>query len=251
MSSFNKIYGNLLLDTIYSSEAETVHNEGFNTAAIQLGDIQKGGAFNNDIQDNMIVNHDSGFEFFLSSNNTITANIIKDCKAGIQLGRSHYNTLTENNVTSCKYGVSIYAESSNNTFYYNNFIDNQLQCVETHHPTLLSDTETYAVGNLWDNGQTGNYWDTYRGIDTNADGIGDTPYRIFENMTDNYPLMKPFISFNANTPIPTYDPNRFPSSNNNASTALSTETTVIIIAVIITLGVISGLLVYFRRLIFR
>jgi parallel beta-helix repeat protein len=249
-SSFNEIYGNLLSDTIYSMDAERVRKEGFNTVAIQLGDTQLGGAFNNEIRDNMIVNHDCGFEFFLSSNNTLTANIIKDCNAGIQLGRSHYNTLTENNVTSCKYGVSIYAESSNNTFYYNNFIGNQLQCVESHQPTLLSDSETYAVGNIWDNGQTGNYWDTYTGIDVNGDGIGDTPYQVFENMTDNYPLMKPFISSNTNNPIPTYDPSR-PEANGNAHTVLSTETTAIIIAVIIIFGVISGLLVYFRRLIFR
>jgi parallel beta-helix repeat protein len=251
VSSFNKIYNNLLFDTIYSSDAEAVRKAGFNTAAIQLGDIQRGGTFNNDIQDNTIVNHDSGFEFFLSSNNTITANIIKDCKVGIQLGRSHYNTLTENNVTSCKYGVSIYAESSNNTFYYNNFIDNQLQCAETHHPTLLSDSETYAVGNVWDNGQTGNYWDTYRGIDANFDGIGDTPYWVFENMTDNYPLMEPFISTSTDKPAPTYDPNHSPSTSNNPQTSLSTETTIIIIAVIIIFGVISGLLLYSRRLIFR
>lgn len=246
-SSFNKIYRNLLLDTIYSENAETIRKEGFNTAAVQLGDIQGGGAFNNEIQDNMIINHDCGFEFFLSSNNTITANTIKYCNAGIQLGRSHYNTLTENNVTSCKYGVSIYAESSNNSFYYNNFIDNQIQLVESHHPTVLSDSETYAVGNTLDNGQTGNYWDTYRGIDTNGDGIGDTVYHVFENMTDNYPLIEPFISSKIDT-IPTYDPS--PTSI-NTPTILSTETTAIIIAIIIVIGVISGVLIYFRRLIFR
>ncbi|MCL2643793.1 MAG: right-handed parallel beta-helix repeat-containing protein [Candidatus Bathyarchaeota archaeon] len=249
-SSFNKIYGNLFLDTIYSKDAERVRKEGFNTAAIQLGDRQLGGSFNNDIHDNMIINHDCGFEFFLSSNNTLTANIIKDCNAGIQLGRSHYNTVTENNITSCKYGISIYAESSNNTFHHNNFINNQLQCVETHQQTLLSDKETYAIGNTWDNGQTGNYWDTYTGIDTNGDGIGDTPYRIFENMTDHYPLMKPFISTNANIPQPSQEIPP-PTTEGPPKTILSKETSILIIAISIITGVTIGVLVYFRRLIFR
>jgi len=38
---------------------------------------------------------------------------------------------------------------------------------------------------------TGNYWSTYNGTDDNGDGIGDTPYHIYENYTDHYPLMEP------------------------------------------------------------
>ncbi|MCL2291554.1 MAG: right-handed parallel beta-helix repeat-containing protein [Nitrososphaerota archaeon] len=249
-SNFNNVYGNLLTDTTQLAVTESTRNDEGNTIALQLGDIQLGGVFNNDIRDNMIVNHECGFEFFLSSNNTITANTIKDCTVGIRVGKSHYNTLTENNITLCKYGVSIYAESSYNTFYYNNFIENQLQCIEIHQQTILSNGETYAIGNTWDNGQTGNYWDTYTNTDTNGDGIGDTPYKIFESMTDNYPLIKPFTSTNTNYPTPTYDPAP-PITSGNSKQKLSTETTIIIIAIIITLGAISGLLVYFRRLIFR
>ncbi|MCL1977768.1 MAG: right-handed parallel beta-helix repeat-containing protein [Candidatus Bathyarchaeota archaeon] len=254
-SSFNTIYDNILLDTAYSSDAERIHDSGFNTAAIQLGDTQLGGAFNNNIYDNTIINHDCAFEFFLSSNNTITVNTIKDCKVGVQLGKSHFNTFTENNITSCnRYAVSMYAESSNNTFYYNNFIDNKVQCIEAHQQTLLSDSETYSVGNTWDNGKTGNYWDTYTGVDINGDGIGDTPYQVFEYMIDNYPLMKPIeISNSHNTiDIPAYDPTPIHPTPGGIMQALSdTKTLTLIIAVCIILGVISGLLIYFRRLIFR
>jgi parallel beta-helix repeat protein len=253
-ASFNKIYGNLLSDTIYSSDANRVRKEGFNTAGIQLGDIQLGGAFDNDIRDNMFVNHDCGVEAFLSSNNTITANIIIDCNAGIQLGRSHYNMITENNLTSCKYAVSIYAESSNNTFYYNNFVNNQVQYVESHQPTVLSNSETYSVGNTLDNGKTGNYWDTYTGKDLNGDGIGDTPYKVFENLTDHYPLMNPFETTTSNTnerPIPTYNPTTSRPPPNTPVTLSKETTIIIIIAVSVILGVITSLLIYFRRLIFR
>jgi parallel beta-helix repeat protein len=253
-SNFNKIYGNLLVDTTYATEADVVHKKGFNTIGIQFGDTQLGGVFNNDVQDNIIINHDCGFEFFLSTNNILTNNVIKDCKAGIQLGRSHFNTFTENNLTSCKYAISIYAESSNNTFYHNNFINNQMHCFETHQPTLLSDYETYSTGNKWDNGQTGNYWDTFMGIDENGDGISDIPYQVFENMTDNYPLMNPLKNSNTHqNNIPTYDPttNRPTPDNNDTQTGLKRENIILISIVSVALIIIGGLIVYFRRLIFR
>ncbi len=255
-SSFNEIYGNLLLDTIYSTDAERVHQSGYNTAAIQFGAPELGGSFSNNIHDNTIINHDCAFEFFFSSNNTITANVIKNCKAGLQLGMSNFNNFTENNVTSCKYAVSLYAGSSNNIFYYNNFIGNQLHVFETHKQTLLTENESYSVGNKWDNGKTGNYWDNYTGVDSNGDGIGDTSHQVFEYMVDNYPLMKPFeVDYtHGNVTIPHYQEpistNPTPTAN-NAQTGFDLETIVIIVVVGVVLGVIGGLLVFFRRLIFR
>lgn len=250
-SSFNKIYSNLLLDTIYSVDAKKMQ-EGGNTIAIQIGDIDLGNAIDNDIRDNRIINHDCGFEFFLSQNNTLTANIVENCTVGIRLGKAHKNTITENNLTSCKYAISIYAGSSNNSFYYNNFINNQIQCVEIHQQTFLSDKETYSVGNTWDNGKAGNYWDTYTGKDVNGDGIGDSPYQVFENMTDHYPLMKPFETSNTNNPTPTYNPIiTQPPLNEAPERQLSRETKILIIAACIIFGVVGSLLAYFRRLIFR
>jgi parallel beta-helix repeat protein len=248
-SNFNKIYDNLLIDTIDSKDAERARKEGLNTAAIQLGDALLGGVFNNEIRNNMIANHDCGFEFFLSSNNTLTANIIKNCNAGIQLGRSHYNMLTENNITSCRSGISIYAGSSHNTAYRNNFMNNQLQCSESHRPTILLNSEAYAVGNTWDNGKTGNYWDTYTGKDSTGNGIGDTPYKIFENMVDTYPLMSPVITSNTNNP-PTYNPTARPTSDDTQQ-FIKENTNLIIVTVSIIIGVTLGVLIYFRRLIFR
>jgi hypothetical protein len=54
--------------------------------------------------------------------------------------------------------------------------------------------------NFWDFGYPagGNYWSDYAGLDVKngsnqdqlgSDGIGDTPYIIYENNKDNYPLM--------------------------------------------------------------
>ena len=246
-SNFNKIRGNALLDTIYSANAENVHAAGSETVAIQIGDIQHGGAFNNEVYNNTIINHDCAVKLLLSSNNTIANNLLKDCRTGILLGGSHNNIFTENNVNTCQYAVAMHAGSSNNTFFCNNFINNTVQCIELHYPTLFPYGELYSTGNAWDNGKMGNYWSTYTGIDTTGDGIGDTPYTVFEYMIDNYPLIEPFKTSNfppqySQTPRPTLD---------NNTPLLNREKLLIIIIAGIILGVISGLIIYFRHLIFR
>ncbi len=246
-SNFNKIRGNALLDTIYSANAENVHAAGSETVAIQIGDIQHGGAFNNEVYNNTIINHDCAVKLLLSSNNTIANNLLKDCRTGILLGGSHTNIFTENNVNTCQYAVAMHAGSSNNTFFCNNFINNTVQCIELHYPTLFPYGELYSTGNAWDNGKMGNYWSTYTGIDTTGDGIGDTPYTVFEYMIDNYPLIEPFKTSNfppqySQTPRPTLD---------NNTPLLNREKLLIIIIAGIILGVISGLIIYFRHLIFR
>ena len=247
-SNFNTIYDNALLDTIYPANAETVYDAGFETAAIQLGDFQLGGVSNNNIHNNSIDNHDCAVKFVLSSNNTIAGNLLKNCRTGVQLGASHFNIFTENNVTSCKYAVGIHAASSNNLFFCNNFIDNDVQCVEIHFPTLYPDGEVYSVDNVWDNGETGNYWSTYIGVDTTGDGIGDTPYHVFEYMIDNYPLIEPFT---VSKSLPHYNPDSHPQSSDDTSSLFSKKNLITLISVGILFGIVSGLIIYFRRLIFR
>jgi hypothetical protein len=46
------------------------------------------------------------------------------------------------------------------------------------------------VNNAWNQPcpSGGNYWSDYTGNDLNNDRIGDTPYHIIENYTDQYPL---------------------------------------------------------------
>ena len=83
-----------------------------------------------------------------------------------------YHNDFENNFCGCYLD-----SSSDNLFYFNNFIGNKEHVIDYN-------------ANAWDNGSVGNYWDDYNGIDENHDGIGDTPYIIDTDSIDYYPLIK-------------------------------------------------------------
>jgi len=133
---------------------------------------------NNTISDNHIENNKNGIVFEYACNNTITGNSIKsNTQWGLILNylgfyNRHYD----------------FHPFSNNTFYHNNFVNNQ---------QVLYSVEDQIDKNLttdnWDNGEEGNYWSNYNGTDNDGDGIGDTPYVIDENNQDNYPLVKQYI----------------------------------------------------------
>jgi parallel beta-helix repeat protein len=128
------------------------------------------------------------------SGNEVTGN----AENGIALIRTSGNTVSGNSAFGNGRGIFL-DNSSNNTIYHNNFINNTEQAV-------VSGSEP----NTWDDGYPsgGNYWSDYTGSDshgspyqntTGSDGIGDTPYVIDANNTDHYPLMAPITSFDVGT----------------------------------------------------
>jgi parallel beta-helix repeat protein len=140
------------------------------------------------IENNSISNfHDGGLVLFESENFIVTHNIFKE---GMDNALSFYesgnNTITNN--TFCKNNLSLAIfirftkNASNNSFYYNNFFKGNMT------PPVID-----LLNNFWDNGNYGNYWEDYSGIDNNNDGVGDVPYiiNVANNTSDNYPLMNP------------------------------------------------------------
>ena len=97
---------------------------------------------------------------------------------GILLENTNTNVIRYNTITGNQEGIRITTGSTGNQIYNNNFIDNQVSA--------------YDAGNenRWNRGPFGNYWSDYNGVDTDGDGIGDTPFIISggENQ-DSYPLM--------------------------------------------------------------
>jgi hypothetical protein len=57
-------------------------------------------------------------------------------------------------------------------------------------PPSFRALETDDSIDVWDDGEEGNYWDNYTGLDSDENGVGDTPYIIDENNPEKYPLVE-------------------------------------------------------------
>ena len=105
---------------------------------------------------------------------TITNSGSASNHAGVSVN-AQQSIITKNNIIENKIGIR--AIEPNNQIYLNNFMDNDLNAYDEEN-------------NSWDDGNAGNFWDDYKGIDENEDGRGDTAYDIVDNVTrDSYPLM--------------------------------------------------------------
>lgn len=121
-----------------------------------------------------------GIELINAANCKIENINVSSSNLGIYLYGSNDNAIVNNTIID-NLGTGIYLDSCrNNKIYYNNFINNSNNAVDTGN-------------NTWDNGEFGNYWDNYTGLDKNNDGVGDTLYNIpGGNNQDRYPLMMPY-----------------------------------------------------------
>jgi parallel beta-helix repeat protein len=124
-----------------------------------------------------------------SSYNSITICIINSNAAdGLFLSGSSNGNIVRNNtfVVNQGYGINIGTDSTFNSIFYNNFIDNLLDLVSTD-KTQSNDDGQY---NSWNISNEGNYWHDYTQPDDDNDGIVDVPYNISgsANALDYYPL---------------------------------------------------------------
>jgi parallel beta-helix repeat protein len=156
--------------------------------------------YNNNIVDNGVLN---GIYLEFASFNKIFNNLIENCQYnGLKLSYSNYNNISGNMISTNRGIGIIFHDSSYNNIIINtvsksfwggtNIYDNSYDNLLFHNNLIENDIGNgYDIcGNFWDNGIEGNHWDDYTGIDNNGDGIGDTPYIIIGNTTqDNYPLM--------------------------------------------------------------
>jgi parallel beta-helix repeat protein len=150
----------------------------------------------NAISGNTITNNSRGIQLSKSStSNRISENRITNNNNGIYLFESSQNTVIGNNITNGNIGIG-FSMSSYNMIYNNHFSSNKKQVYDSH----MDDSSIVLSVNYWDFGYPlgGNYWSDYTGVDVKSganqdqpgiDGIGDTPYIIYENNKDNYPLM--------------------------------------------------------------
>jgi parallel beta-helix repeat protein len=184
-SSYNTISDNIILDTykgVNFSRDSKNNNVYRNTISNNSYGIALYRSNNNNISKNNITSSIfDGIHLHLSDNNIVFDNILSENDFyGIQIKCSQYNTVFGNLVVMNQVGVFCCCGAAYNIIYYNTFKQNSKWNARD------------PMNNIWDNRMYGNYWDDYNGKDTDDDGIGDTPYIIIGNISeDRYPLMNP------------------------------------------------------------
>lgn len=142
---------------------------------------------NNFLLRNSFTNLSDAFYNIASSKSTIAGNTFFNCMTCVFLDSCEYEKLVGNVLENSEIGIKL-KESSNNTIFHNNFVNNQQNVAiqESDAPWL---EKSYV--NRWDNGFEGNYWSDYSRTVNSGNGIGSTPYIINEDNQDNYPLFDP------------------------------------------------------------
>jgi parallel beta-helix repeat protein len=159
-----------------------------NSIGIEMGYVDESFSNNNNVSGNVIKINDTGIRLIYGSSNTIYGNIITLNNEGVSVWSTSGNYILWNNITDNNRGI-YFEVSGINFIHHNNFVNNTNDWWDygyTPWPFQLP----FSV-NIWDDGTEGNYWDKYDGTDSNGDGIGDTPHNLYENNTDNHPLIEP------------------------------------------------------------
>lgn len=186
-SSKNNISDNILLNSTYGIYINTHSNHNTIYANMILknkhGIGSSLGSYNNIFSNNISSNSDYGMYLYSGSNyNNIYENIILNNFYGVRIKGSDYNIVFMNLFENNEQGLWFCCGAGDNTIFNNNFKNNTKYNAKDD------------IGNQWDNGSIGNYWDDYEGLDADGDGIGDVSYKIsnFGDKKDRYPLIKPF-----------------------------------------------------------
>jgi len=168
----------------YSNNSRVVDNILDNNChGMQLEQSNDCEIYGNEIYGSKIYSFSNGIFVDLSNNNKVSYNKIENNSYGLLLFCSNKCTINANTVKGNRaYGIWMY-NSSENTLFHNNFINNTAQ-------TFIANS-----ANMWNKTIEGNYWSNYRGTDQNFDGIGDEVFTIKENNVDYHPLLGIFSNF--------------------------------------------------------
>ena len=190
------------------------------------------------ITHNNISNKLRGIYLYSSNNTNIAENQLANNDYGIFIEGNSANTIAGNTIINNRCGIYFSGTVPTQIIYHNNFINNSKNADANSWITSPYAPFLPQGMFIWDNGYPfgGNHWSDYNGIDSNHDGIGDTPYVVSQYLdnTDRYPLIEP-VAVISEFPDDAGETEPFPT----LSAIAVTVTVVALVAV--------GLLVYFKK----
>jgi len=162
--------------------------------------------FNNSIVANYLTGNDVGIGIYSSTSNNVFWNTLSNNNQGLRLSGASGNYIFRNIISNNKNGIYL-DWANNNTIYNNNFINNSKHFFDTT-VGAMPWVPVPSSNHNWNQNYPfgGNYWSNLTGVDvksgpnqniTGGDGIIDTPFSLYTNNTDRYPLAVPIIFFDA------------------------------------------------------
>jgi len=176
-SNNNRLYNNLLSYNRYGVYARDCININLTKNSI-MNNMFNGIRFYKNSKDQIYYNtiqSDGASGIYLDSlDSKVVGNTVNSNAVGITLDGSSCEIRSNFINNSESIGISANSGSKNNIVYLNHFYKNYISAKE-------------MGTNYWyDDGQ-GNYWDDYKEVDRDHDGIGDT-YYTKNGVSDRYPL---------------------------------------------------------------
>lgn len=183
--------------------------------------------------------------------------------SGLRLECCPNNFIVANTITGFYSGITI-LNSSNNYFYQNNIIDNNIQAqdllleesyqkmnelnkrMSEQNLTHLLNPIWYFSTNTWKN----NYWSNYNGS-SGSNGFGVSPYVIDERNVDNLPLTRA-VTLEQATPLSSISFTTIDFNNHSSTEEVAVDfnkylTAILTSAVIIVIIIATTAILYKRR----